>query len=321
MVSINNGSVRRMIHISSSLLFKIVRLVILLGLSYLMLHPVLTMVSLSLSPYEELYSSSRIWIPDNPTFTNFTNTLQYFEYWKHAWNSIQIAVISTLLQLVSCSLAAYGLARIRFRGNSVVFAMVIATIIVPIQTSQIPQFLGYQNFDFFGIGSLIGIFTGEPLSVNLLNTKWVYYLPAMFGVGLNSGLYIFIFRQFFKSLPQELEDAGRVDGCNAFLCYLRIVIPNTKPVFVTVILLSMVFYWNDSVISRMFLTATEAMPLMVRIGNIGEMQWVMGHYQDVDRGTVEAFAAILMVVVPLIIIFIICQKFFVECMDRSGIKG
>ncbi|MBO5197879.1 MAG: carbohydrate ABC transporter permease [Lachnospiraceae bacterium] len=307
--------------VSSAVFYKIFRLFVLIGISYVVLYPILTMILQSITLPTDLFSSSRVWIPDNPTFTNFTHCLKYFKYGEHVWITVQIAAISTLCQVAVSSLVGYGLARYRFKGNTLVFMMVILTIIVPVQTAQIPMYVDYQKFDFFGIGKVIGWFTGTPLTVNLLNTKWVYYIPAMLGVGINSGLYIFLFRQFFKGMPKDLEDAGRVDGCNALQVYLRIMVPNTKPVFVTVALLSAIFYWNDSVISGMFLNITENMPIMLYTEFIMDPSYTGYTGVTPEQFKAETYVALLLAVAPLMILYIICQKFFTECMDRSGIKG
>ncbi|MBO5197259.1 MAG: carbohydrate ABC transporter permease [Lachnospiraceae bacterium] len=301
------------------------RYLILIGISYLMIYPVLTMLAQAFSNPMDLYNETMTWIPKNPTFMNFTNAVEsYFDYFKHLKITLSAALISTGLSLIVCPLAAYGQARYRFKGNGLLFALVILTIIVPIQTAQIPLYLEYQEFDFFGLGTLIGKITGKPLVFNLLNTNWVYYVPAAFGVGLYSGLYIFLFRQFFKGMPKDLEDAGKVDGCTRLGIYLRIIAPNAKPVFVTVFLLSMINYWNDTVISGMFLNSTEAQPLMIYVdilsSSIVERSSVFGLY-GVMGSQAEIMACLVMVVGPLMILFIICQKFFVESMDRSGIKG
>ncbi|MBE5868059.1 MAG: carbohydrate ABC transporter permease [Lachnospiraceae bacterium] len=302
-------------------LYKGFRLFILLGLSYLMLHPILTMISLALTPPKELFVASRAWIPMEPTFTNFVNSMKYFDFFEHAWNSVQISVICTLLQLVSCSLTGYGLARFRFKGSSVVFFLMLMTIIVPLSTAAIPLYLDWQNFDFFGVGSLIGVITGKPITMNLLDTHWVLYIPAALGVGLNSGLYIFLFRQFFKGMPRDLEDAGKVDGCNAFKLYLKIMLPNTKPVFATVALLSVISYWNDTAYTGMFIHSAARKTLMMMVGQIQSLAYSVAGTQAYDVIKVEFFAIVLLIIAPLVLIFIVCQRFFVECMDRSGIKG
>ena len=302
------------------LIFKVCRYLLLAGISYLMIYPVMTMLSTALSRPIDLYNESTVWIPKNPTFTNFTSALRYFDYAHHLGITVSISTISTALQMLVCPLVGYGLARYRFKGNGLVFAMVIMTIIVPIQTAQIPMYLDYQAFDFFGIGRLIGLITGEPLTVNLLNTNWVYYIPAAFGVGLRSGLYIFLFRQYFKGMPKDLEDAGKVDGCSRFGIYLRIIIPNAKPVFVTEFLLSMIFYWNDTVISNMLLNTVNVQPLMPYTRRLMELQNTVDQLEEM-RSRAEGMACLFMTVAPLMILFIVCQKFFIECMDRSGIKG
>ncbi len=304
-----------------ALLFKVFRLVLLVGISYYVLFPVLSMLIKSITLPDDMYNESHVWVPDNPTLTNFGSVLKFFKYKEHAWITLQIAVGGTALQLISCSLAGYGLARHNFKGNGLVFLMVVFTIIFPLEALMLPMNLEYRNFDFFGIGSLIGLFTGTPLTVNLLQTRWVYYVPAICGVGLNSGLYIFIFRQFFKGLPSSLEDAARVDGCNSFQTFLRVMVPNTTPVFVTVTLLSMVFYWNDTTIANLLHGLTDRSPLMLYLRQVINYDTALNMRMNGVQYFSTYYTALLMVVAPMMIFYIILQKFFNESMDRSGIKG
>ncbi|MBO4947082.1 MAG: carbohydrate ABC transporter permease [Lachnospiraceae bacterium] len=315
--------VKQVSRVSAGLFFKVCRYLLLLGVSYLMLYPVLNNIVYTFSNPYDLLDGNVVWIPRNPTFMNIVNVLDYFKYVDHLKVTLSASVISTGLSLIVCPMIGYGLARYRFKGNGLVFALVILTIIVPVQTAQVPLYLEYQAFDFFGIGTLIGKITGKPLTVNLLNTNWVYWLPAMFGVGLRSGVYIFLFRQYFKGMPKDLEDAGKVDGCTRFGVYLRLILPNVKPVFVTVFLLSMIFYWNDTVISGMLITSTDELPLATYVDmliNLGGGAYTTGLRHELET-MAEGRAAMLLVVAPLMILFIVCQKFFVESMDRSGIKG
>ena len=316
--------VRKVAGAGGTVFFKIFRLLFLAGISYLMLYPVLTMLSVALSDPMTLMGDETVWIPRNATFKNFTNVLDYFEYWDHAKITIQKSVISTAITLLVCPLVGYGLARHRFPGNGLIFGMVILTIVVPIQVAQVPMYLEYQSFDFFGIGTLIGTVTGKPLTVDLLDTNWIFYLPAMFGMGLYSGLYIFLFRQFFKGMPKDLEDAGRVDGCSRLGIYAKIILPNVKPVFVTVLLLSMINYWNETLISNMLIVDANKQPLMVYAEQISRIlhsqSSSLGHINSLESKA-QSMAAVLMVSGPLMLLFLVCQKFFVESMDRSGIKG
>jgi multiple sugar transport system permease protein len=228
-----------------------------------------------------------------------------------------------VLQLVSCSLVGYGLGRYKFKGSGLVFAAVLFTIILPTQVSSIPQFYNYRWFDLFGIGKIVGLFTGKPLTVNLLFHSMAMYTPALFAMGLKSGIFIFLFKQFFASMPKDLEEAAKLDGCGPFTTFLRVMIPNIKPVVVTTILLSVIYYWNDTLTSALMLRREEGMTLMIRLEQVYEQngQGVSWSYNNIAEKTAEECAMIVAVVLPLILIFLIGQRYFVECMDRSGSKG
>lgn len=300
-----------------SFILSIFRYFILIGVAYLMIYPLFQMVSNSLSTWTDVKEGSMVYIPKNPTFLNYVDALKTFKYGESALLTAKFTILSTLCQLFSTSLAGYGLARYKFKGSGVVFACVILTIIVPLQTAQIPMFLEYQRFDFFGIGKLIGVFTGQDLTMNLLNTIWVYVVPSFFGVGLCSGLYIFLFRQMFRSIPHSIDEAAKVDGCGPWRILFQIMLPNAIPVYVTVTLLSFINYWNDTVIGMMFNSQTFPQPLLIYI----KMQ-INTLFMGTDEAMrkVQVCAIYFMTVAPLLILFIVCQKFFVECMDRSSLK-
>lgn len=317
---------KKIIESSASFLYKVFRYALLIGISYVVLFPVIKMISSAFTPAQELYTEESGFLPSRATFENFVNAMfskkAYFDFFKYTKNTATLALLSTALQLFSCSLVGYGLGRYKFKGNALVYACVLFTIILPVQTSIIPLFYEYRWFDFFGIGKIIGLFSGETFTVSILKNYLAFYVPALFGVGLNSGMYIFLFRQFFASMPRDLEEAARIDGCNPISIYLRIMVPNIKPVVVTVALLSVIYYWNDSLLSGVFVLPDDnARTLMVALkeltGNYG-----LGHSQlDTMRMQAERYAIILTTITPLMVFFLIGQKFFVECMDRSGSKG
>lgn len=300
------------------LIWVIVRYVLLFGIAYLMILPLFQMAMKSLTLWSDIKEGTTVYLPKTVTFENFSEAIKTFDFLGSLKYTVLLAIISTAAQLLSTSLAGYGLARYHFRGSGLLFGCVIVSIILPIQTAQIPLYLEYQHFDFFGLGKLIGLFTGQPFTVKLLNTVWVYFLPALLGVGLWSGLYIFLFRQMFRSIPVALEEAARVDGCGRWGTLFRIMLPNAVPVYVTVALLSLINYWNDVVIGTMFNAQAKPQPIMVKL-----QQQLVVVYAAVEsaHGTVQACAIYLMTVLPLLLIFIFGQKFFVESMDRSGVKG
>ena len=306
----------------ANLLYKLFRYALLIGVSYVVVYPILQMVMGAFKSPEEHYTGSSGFLPIDPTFENFTHSLTYYKYFKYAGSTALIAGISTVLQLFSCSLVGYGLGRYNFKGNPIVYAAVLFTIIMPVQTALIPIVYEYRWFDFFGIGKLIGLFTGKALTANLLRHYLAFYVPSIFAVGLNSGIYIFLFRQFFASMPRDLEEAGKLDGCNPFAIYWRLMIPNIVPVIVTVALLSMIYYWNDYTLSSVFAHRDDGITLMVALSQITQVDNSLGASMiDSMAYRADKYAIMLSIVAPLIVLFIIGQKFFVECMDRSGSKG
>lgn len=306
----------------ASFLYKLFRYALLIGVSYVVLFPVIKMVSSSLTPAQELYLEDSGFIPSRATFENFKKFQSYFPFMKYAKTTAEIALVSTFIQLFSCSVVGYGLGRYKFKGNAIVYACVLFTIILPLQTAMIPLVYEYRWFDFFGIGKIIGLFTGKTFTVNILKNHLAFYVPSLFAVGFNSGIYIFLFRQFFASMPRDLEEAGKIDGANPLTIYLRIMIPNIKPVVVTVALLSVIYYWNDSLMTGVFALKADGETLMVALEELVRQNSGVGVNElDVMRLQAERYAIILASVTPLMVLFVIGQKFFVECMDRSGSKG
>lgn len=317
---------KKFIEHGASFLYKVFRYALLIGISYVVLFPVIKMISSAFTPAQELYTEESGFLPSRATFENFVNSMlskkAYFDFFKYTKNTATLALLSTALQLFSCSLVGYGLGRYKFKGNGIVYACVLFTIILPVQTSIIPLFYEYRWFDFFGIGKIIGLFTGEAFTVSILKNYLAFYVPALFGVGLNSGIYIFLFRQFFASMPRDLEEAARIDGCNPVTIYLRIMVPNIKPVVVTVALLSVIYYWNDSLLSGVFvLPDDDVRTLMVALKELTGTRGLGYSQLDTMRMQAERYAIILTTITPLMVFFLIGQKFFVECMDRSGSKG
>ena len=317
---------KKILEPGASFLYKLFRYALLIGISYVVIFPIIKMISSSFTSAYELYTEDSGFLPDRPTFENFKHSMfgknATFKYFEYATNSVKIALISTALQLFSCSLVGYGLGRYKFKGNALVYACVLFTIILPIQTVIVPLYYECRWFDIFGIGKIIGLFTGETFTVSILKNYMAFYVPALVAVGFNSGIYIFLFRQFFASMPRDLEEAAKIDGCNPLTIYLRVMLPNIKPVIVTVALLSVIYYWNDSLLSGVFILQDEdGMPLMVALEEAVARQSFFNKTLDAMTWQADRYAIILASVTPLMIFFLIGQRFFVECMDRSGSKG
>ena len=311
-------SLLKTLRIGSNVFVRLIRLILLIGLSFLALYPVFSMISLAFRPATEMYDETVVWIAKNPTLLNFKEAFKKLNYVSNFLKTAGISGISSLLTIFSCSLAAYGLSRFNFKGKNLAFILVVLTIVVPPQTAQVPTFVNYCYFDFFGIGKIIGLFTGKAFSVNILNTYWVMILPAAFAAGLQAGLYIFVFRQFFLNMPKGLEEAARIDGCNAWQTYWRIIVPNGVPVFVVVFLLSMVAYWNDTAVTGIYLMDSESYLMMHNLKSIVSNMLSNNQF---GSGEVLSNAMAILAIAPIVILFIVCQHFFTEFLDNSGVKG
>ncbi len=292
------------------------RWLLMLALCYLFLFPVFFLISTSLQDPSSVNDPSVVFIPKKLSLESIMEMVDVLHYWDSALLTLEIAVFSTLASLVSCSMVGYGFSRFKFRFKNLFFILVILTIIVPRQVILPNLALNFQFFDFGGILSLVS----QDSSINLMNTVWTFVLPSLFATGLRSGIFVFIFRQFFLGLPKDLEEAARIDGCGGIRTFVQIIAPLAVPAFVTVSLFSFVWHWNDLYSSSMFFT-TEIKPLMPLLDNLSVLieRAEIGTNAYVAR-TYMASAPLLAMLPPLVL-YILTQRFFTESIERSGIVG
>ncbi|ADQ47211.1 binding-protein-dependent transport systems inner membrane component [Caldicellulosiruptor kronotskyensis 2002] len=294
-------------------------------MSYILLYPILFLISNALRAKEDLFDPSVIWIPKHITFKNFEYANMLLSYPLAIKNTLIILIPSVIIQTFICMMVGYGFARFRFAERELLFGILLFTIIVPMQTIIVPLYMKFRYFDFLYIGKLIGIFTGKPMTINLLDTPWPFYILNFFGMGIRSSLYIFVFRQFFRNMPVELEEAAKIDGCGPFSTFLRIMVPNATGAIITILLFTIVWHWNDYYVSAMF--CNENLPVSVMLtalnNRMSMIQDAYGFSSDdiylIGSNVLEA--GCLMVILPLIIVYIIGQRYFTESIERTGIVG
>ncbi|MDF2609508.1 MAG: carbohydrate transporter permease [Lachnospiraceae bacterium] len=305
-----------------SILFKIAKYMVLAALAYQLLYPVLYMISMSLRAPVDAYDPSIIWIPKNLTFTSFKEAFQAMKYLAALKTSLFIGVGCALLDVASCALAGYGFARFNFRFKNIFFGMVILTLIVPTQTIILPFFLNMRYFDLNGLIGVIGRATGGPESINLIGNKISFYLPSLLGAGIRSGLYIFIFRQFFASMPSALEEAAYVDGSGPLQTFLKIMLPNAKNGIVTVFLFSFVWHWNDYYLSNQLLgTAARTMTVALSSLRVDLAAYIGGQTISDPIGIVTRMqAGAILTILPLFILYSFTLRFFTDSIEHIGIK-
>lgn len=299
---------------SSGFAYSLFRYLLLIGIAYIVLFPLLYMVALAFRPSEQLTDPTVVWLSKSYTLENVLKATEVLEYFKSLWFTLRVAVLSAILQVFSSSICAYGLARFKFKEKNLLFGLVIFTIIVPQQAILIPIYSNFVNFNPLGIWGLFGL---EP--INLINSGWSFYLPAIFAVGINSGLMIFIYKQFFQSFPVELEEAAWIDGAGPLKTFLRIVLPSSGVATLVVSLFSLVWYWNDYMLSSLLFE--DVQPLSVRLVQLETQITQLSSTSNIELVRNYLMAGCLLYILPILIFYLCVQKRFVESMERVGIVG
>lgn len=300
-------------------LWSFVRIMLIAGLSFVILYPIFQKISTAIKDKSDLYSPVVVMIPENYTLDNFRHAISIMDYWKTLLNTLGLAGMTTILTAASCALAGYAFARLKFKGSNILFAGVILTILVPPTTILIPMYLNLKDFTLFG---LIPLIRGGP--VNLLNSYWPFILTSLTANSLKAGLYIFIFRQFFRGIPKEVEEAAYIDGAGVGKTFTGIMLPNAVPSIVTVCLFSFVWQWNDSFFTTTYLTSSKVMATqlsslpfnLARVLGAGDITESDPFYLSMVQDT-----GILLAILPLIILYLFVQRYFVESIERTGIVG
>lgn len=310
---------RRLMNRSKKIFLAVFRMALFIGLIYVIIYPMLYMLSTTFRTDADILDPSVVWIPKHFTLTNLQQAFVSMKYLNSLWNTVSIMMVSALLQVGVTAVVGYGFARFKFRFKKLLFALVLFTIVVPAQTTIIPVFVGFSNFDVLGIVKLINALTGADIILRLTNTPLVMYLPALFGMGIRSGLFIYIFRQFFRNMPKELEEAAMIDGCGPFRSFIRVMVPNAGSVFLTATILSMVWYWNDYYLSTMLMD--KVMTITVALSRLQEALWNFVSANEMQLMLIRMQAGCLLAILPPLIAYFFVQNKFTESVERSGIVG
>ena len=259
---------------------------VLLAFALLWLIPLAWALDTSLKPNSETVKTT--WMIDNPTFAAFRNTLQNTDILKWYGASFLTSALTALFTIVTASMAAYALSRMRFRFKSAIFWFVLAGIMIPSQVLIVPQFREFS-------------------SVNLLNTFWAVILPQV-----PTAIAVFIFKQFFDGLPKDLEEAARIDGAGSWRIFRTVILPLTRPAVAAVAIFTFVFTWNNLLWPLLVLTNPDLMTIPVGLATV---QGSFGiRYAD-------TMASAILGALPLIAVFLLFQRHIVEGIAGTGLKG
>jgi ABC-type glycerol-3-phosphate transport system permease component len=264
------------------------RYLLLLGAAVLFLAPLYWMIASSLKPEYDVFARPPIWWPSPPRWQNYVEALTKLPFQRYAVNTLIIAVFSVVGYTLSCTVVAYGFARLRAPGKDTLFVLMLATLMLPYPVVMIPQYVIFSELD-------------------LVNTFWPLILPAFLG----SPFYIFLLRQFFMQIPPDLEDAARIDGANLGQILWYIMLPLARPAMATVAIFSFQFAWNDFLAPLIYLQDQSKYTLMLGLSFFRSSFQVNWAY---------LMAASLTVALPVIILFFLAQREFVEGITLGGIK-
>ncbi len=294
---------------------KIFTFVFLIGISYIIIYPFITKIAASFMSTSDFTDVTVKLIPKYPTLDTYRYIIVENEYFRALINTAALALSTAFIQTMVCAFVGYGLAKFKFKGKSIVFFLVILTMVVPHKTLQLSMFMKFRYFDIYG---LIELITGE--SIKLIDTIAPFIILSIFALAFKNGLYIFIFRQFYKGVPDELEEAAYIDGTGIFKTYFRIILPLSVPMMTTVFMFAFSWQWTDKYYNNLFFIGAKApyfLPQVVRVPDSLSQALANAPLQQ----SAVLNTAGLLVILPLFIIFLFTQRSLVQGIERSGIVG
>ena len=299
----------------------IVRGLLLFGLCFMIIQPLLTRFGLSLMEERDLYDSTIVLLPKHVTLDNYRIVFDLTTFPKSMINTLWTSLLVSVLQVISCTLVGYGFARYDFPLKKFWFGCVVALIIIPPQTISTSLYTFFAQFDFLGLVRLFN--NGNP--INLRGSVLPYALMSATCMGLKDGLYIYMLRQYFRGIPKSLEEAAYVDGCNTMHTFVKIMLPDAMPTVLSCFLFSFVWQWTDLFYSRNFLSSYSIYSVQLS-SIVSRMSRYFAQGSDVAVVVPNArqqqliFVGVLICSVPLIILYIFTQRTFVESIAMSGSK-
>ena len=347
------------------------RLVLMIGISYIVLYPFLTKISGSFMATQDFVDVTVRLIPKHFTLDIYRAIIDELGYWSALRNTFILSFSSALIQTFICCLIGYGFAKFKFRGRTLIFMLVMFTMIVPHQTLQYSMYMEFRYFDILGIvrllkGGGIEVFghnimnlgdgvksffeslnvlpdqirIGEYLDerdiprylmnmaitkdgINLCNTYFPFFILSFGGLAFKNGLYIFLLRQFFRGLPDELEESAYMDGSGTFRTFIQIILPLSIPMLITVFLFAFCWQWTDSFYTGLFFNDASNINLLSQMVDVPpSMKVASGGY----AGEALFYSAVrntcgLLIIFPLVILYLFCQRYLVQGIEHSGIAN
>jgi len=291
-------------NVNDGLLAKCIILLLLTVIAFLYLKPLIYMVSTSMKSVSDLIDPTVGVIPRTIHTKNYIDGWIGLRYPEAFMNTLIIAFAGSILQVFSCAITGYALARLKFPGKNLFFFLILVTFLVPPQITLVPLYMVYSK-------------------LGLLNSPFVFLIPALFGQGMRGALFIIIFRQFFLSQPKALEEAAKMDGASVFRLFFRIMLPLASSACLVVFLFSFIWYWNMYYEPSMFLSK-DFIPLSLRLSSFETElmgNWAINYSTAVGKDPISEgpkMAAAFLIIVPPLVVYLIAQRWFTEGIERTG---
>lgn len=313
---------KKMINKTSDFGVTIIKYILLYGLSFIILFPLIQQLSVALRAPGDINNPLVLWIPEQFSLENFKIAFIVLDFKKSFINSVVLSTVVTFLQLIVATLVGYSLARLKFPGHKIVFMLVIFSIIVAPTTLELPLKINLTNF----LGT----------KLNLLGSTWTMYLFAITGMGIKAGIFIYLFRQFFRGIPTEIEESAMIDGAGPFKVFYKIMLPNVMGGIILTTVLTFVWQWNDTYFITNYVSRinssyeTLTTKIMGISGNIQGAIQQAGIWELFDQDVTKnpLFTAMILntsailTMIPILVAYLIIQKkLFTEGVERSGLVG
>jgi len=302
------------------------RFLLLLGISYVILFPFFSKISSSFMSPEDFVDVTVRLIPKHPTLDTYKAIIVDNDYLLALLNTFVLSLVCALLQTFVCCIIGYGFAKFKFKGNSLLFLCVIFTMVVPHTTLQLSLFMKFRYFDILGIVNLLGgglidaiNLTDGTTSINFINTNWPLYIMSVTGLAYKNGLYIFLLRQFYRGIPDELEESAYLDGSGVFRTFFSIIIPLSVTMLITVFMFSFCWQWTDNFYTNLFYTTAgdKLLPDIIKVPKSLDVNYAG---QSLYTAAITNTCGIL-IMAPLIVLYLFGQRYIVQGIERSGITG
>lgn len=285
---------------------------LLVCIGFVYIYPLLYMFSQSMKDVKDLLDPTVIFIPTRIYVENFVRAFKVLNYGPTLMLTLMKSLLPAAAHALSCGMAGLALAKYKVPGKSIIIGLLLLTFIIPLQVTMIPQFLLFKKY-------------------NMLGSPLPFIVPALLASGIGSSLFVLVYMQFFRSMPDSYIEAAEIDGATTLGIFFRIVVPISVPAIVTIFLFSMVWHWNETYVSSLYLGDSKAtLPLALKtfadsyqkvygassIGQAGDSRFGIINLNESIR-----MAGTVLIILPLLILYGFTQKAFVEVVDRAGITG